>query len=135
MRHELCGLVVPSKVYGVLAAGRPCVFLGPAESEAAQIIRQHGCGSVLVNATGARLASCLTLWATNSAQLEEAADRAAELADSIGLRAAVSAFETVLNGAANSEAVPKTDLLPENMAVRHREKSSSLRSVFRSTGV
>ena len=131
MRHELCGLVVPSKVYGVLAAGRPCVFLGPAESEAAQIIRQNGCGSVLVNSTGARLASCLTLWATNSAQLEEAGDRAADLADSIGLRTAVSAFETVLNGAVNSEAI----LLPESMAVLCPEKTSSLRSVFRSTGV
>ena len=29
MQPEVEGLVVPSKVYGVLAAGRPCVFLGP----------------------------------------------------------------------------------------------------------
>ncbi|MFN7930371.1 MAG: hypothetical protein U0Y68_21090 [Blastocatellia bacterium] len=33
MRENMYGLVVPSKVYGILAAGRPCVFLGPAESE------------------------------------------------------------------------------------------------------
>ncbi len=29
MREELCGLVVPSKIYGVLNVGRPCIFIGP----------------------------------------------------------------------------------------------------------
>lgn len=47
MSDNLCGLVVPSKVYGILAAERPCVFIGPKESEAAQIHREFDCGTVI----------------------------------------------------------------------------------------
>jgi glycosyltransferase involved in cell wall biosynthesis len=38
------GLIVPSKIYGVLAAGRPSVFVGAASGEVAQVIEKHGCG-------------------------------------------------------------------------------------------
>ena len=96
MRAELCGLVVPSKVYGVLAAGRPCVFLGPEESEAAQLILQHGCGSVLAKATGARLASCLAQWVNHPERLREASQRATALSDQLKVTAAGGAFDDVL---------------------------------------
>jgi len=39
------GLSIPSKLYGVLAAGRPVIYVGPPDSEAAEIIREAGCGS------------------------------------------------------------------------------------------
>lgn len=96
MRHELCGLVVPSKVYGVMAAGRPCVFLGPEESEAAQFILQHGCGSVLAHATGARLAATISHWATHPDQLREAGQRVEGIASQVTLPAAVEAFDRIL---------------------------------------
>lgn len=96
MKQNLCGLVVPSKVYGVLAAGRPCVFLGPEASEPAQFILEHGCGSVLENATGARLAACLAQWATNAGLLQQAQRRAKSMAGRVGLSAAVEAFADVL---------------------------------------
>jgi colanic acid biosynthesis glycosyl transferase WcaI len=35
---------VPSKVYGILAAQRPLLFIGPAAATPARIIRRHGCG-------------------------------------------------------------------------------------------
>jgi hypothetical protein len=38
------GTVVPSKVYGLLAAGRPILYIGPRESTPAEIIRRFGCG-------------------------------------------------------------------------------------------
>lgn len=41
------GLIVPSKVYGVLAAGRPTVFVGPEDCEPAQIFRACGSGEVV----------------------------------------------------------------------------------------
>ncbi|HSK38880.1 MAG TPA: glycosyltransferase family 4 protein [Arenibaculum sp.] len=41
------GMMVPSKVAGVLAAGRPCLFLGPAGSSAADRIRRSGAGDVV----------------------------------------------------------------------------------------
>ncbi len=39
-----CGSVVPSKAYGLLAAGRPVLFVGPANALPARIIRRFGCG-------------------------------------------------------------------------------------------
>jgi colanic acid biosynthesis glycosyl transferase WcaI len=43
-RDDCCGAVVPSKVYGLLAAGRPILFIGPAEATPARIIRRFNCG-------------------------------------------------------------------------------------------
>jgi colanic acid biosynthesis glycosyl transferase WcaI len=41
------GHVVPSKVYGILASGRPLVFVGAHDSDVASIIRQHHCGLII----------------------------------------------------------------------------------------
>ncbi len=43
-RDATCGSVVPSKVYGLLAAGRPILFVGPADATPARILRRFGCG-------------------------------------------------------------------------------------------
>ncbi len=44
LRPSCCGVVVPSKMYALLAAGRPVLFVGPGESTPARMIREHGCG-------------------------------------------------------------------------------------------
>jgi glycosyltransferase involved in cell wall biosynthesis len=41
---ELEGLVVPSKVYGILATGRPVLFVGSERGEVARLIERFGCG-------------------------------------------------------------------------------------------
>jgi colanic acid biosynthesis glycosyl transferase WcaI len=41
---ELEGLIVPSKFYGVLAAGRPTLFIGSPTGELAGLIARHDCG-------------------------------------------------------------------------------------------
>ncbi|HTY49505.1 MAG TPA: glycosyltransferase family 4 protein [Steroidobacteraceae bacterium] len=38
------GLIVPSKVYGILAAGRAVLFIGDTGGDTAQLIREHDCG-------------------------------------------------------------------------------------------
>lgn len=43
---SLEGLIVPSKFYGILAAGRPVVFYGDPNGELAQVIRRADCGCV-----------------------------------------------------------------------------------------
>src|SRR5262249_55160429 len=45
MRPEMTGIVVPGKLYGVMAAGRPAVFVGPRHCESADAIRTAGCGA------------------------------------------------------------------------------------------
>lgn len=44
MRREMAGIVVPGKLYGVMASARPALFVGPAHSETADTIRRSGCG-------------------------------------------------------------------------------------------
>jgi len=46
IRRGLEGVVVPSKLYPILAAGRPVLALAPEESDAARIIRRSGCGVI-----------------------------------------------------------------------------------------
>jgi colanic acid biosynthesis glycosyl transferase WcaI len=49
MRPEMTGLVVPGKLYGVMAAGRPAVFVGPEHCESADTIRDAGCGITITS--------------------------------------------------------------------------------------
>jgi colanic acid biosynthesis glycosyl transferase WcaI len=44
MRREMTGVVVPGKLYGAMASGRPTVFVGPEHCEPADTIRESGCG-------------------------------------------------------------------------------------------
>ena len=44
MRPEMTGIVVPGKLYGIMASGRPALFVGPAHCESADTIRHAGCG-------------------------------------------------------------------------------------------
>jgi len=41
------GLIVPSKLYGILAAARPTVFIGPEDTEVAEILRDSGAGIIV----------------------------------------------------------------------------------------
>lgn len=41
------GLIVPSKLYGILAAGRPAIFIGPEDCEPAMILRKSKAGIVI----------------------------------------------------------------------------------------
>jgi glycosyltransferase involved in cell wall biosynthesis len=53
------GVILPSKLYGVLAAARPAIFVGPEGSEIAQLIREQGCGMVIANGDSAGLVNAL----------------------------------------------------------------------------
>jgi hypothetical protein len=44
LRREMEGLVVPSKFYGIAAAGRPTVFIGDPEGEIPLILAKHEIG-------------------------------------------------------------------------------------------
>jgi colanic acid biosynthesis glycosyl transferase WcaI len=44
VRRGLEGVVVPSKLYSILAAGRPVLAVAPEECDASRIPRESGCG-------------------------------------------------------------------------------------------
>lgn len=45
LRDRMPGLLVPSKIYGILAAGRPTLYVGPEAGEIAEIVTKHACGA------------------------------------------------------------------------------------------
>jgi len=47
LQPGLEGVIVPSKLYSALAAGRPVIFIGPPSSEAARLVEKAGCGFVI----------------------------------------------------------------------------------------
>ena len=53
------GLVVPSKFYGILAAGRPVVFIGDVDGELARIIRANRCGMVVASGQSGELVDAI----------------------------------------------------------------------------
>jgi glycosyltransferase involved in cell wall biosynthesis len=55
LRPEMEGLIFPSKLYGVLAAGRPVVFIGDPHGEAARLIRDTNCGVAVAQGDSAGL--------------------------------------------------------------------------------
>lgn len=44
---KMSGVLVPSKAFGIMAAGRPTIMLGPDTGEIALLLRQHDAGIVL----------------------------------------------------------------------------------------
>ena len=63
LRPELEGLIVPSKFYGVAAAGRPTLFIGAHDGEIARLIERHACGVTVAMGDGAGLAAAVTTMA------------------------------------------------------------------------
>jgi glycosyltransferase involved in cell wall biosynthesis len=76
MRPSAEGLVVPSKLYGALQAGRPALFLGPSGSEAARVLRENDCGTVLEPDAAADLAAAVRHWKENPDRRQGAGRRA-----------------------------------------------------------
>ena len=44
---QFTGIVVPSKLFGILAVGRPTLMIGPEDAECSRIIREHDAGFVI----------------------------------------------------------------------------------------
>jgi glycosyltransferase involved in cell wall biosynthesis len=65
LRPDMEGLVVPSKLYGVLAAGRPCLFIGDLEGEVPTVLRAADCGYCVVPGAAAELAALIRNLADN----------------------------------------------------------------------
>lgn len=100
MGPNLCGLVVPSKFYGVLAAGRPCLFVGPPECEAARAIRETGAGATFLPGESAKLAGAILDWAGDPAEHAAACRRARVAGAASTAQNAASEFDELLRSLA-----------------------------------
>jgi glycosyltransferase involved in cell wall biosynthesis len=70
LRAGVEGIMVPSKLYGVLAAGRPIVFVGSPDGEVARVIREERCGAVVPCGDGAGFAAAVAAYASDRGKVE-----------------------------------------------------------------
>jgi glycosyltransferase involved in cell wall biosynthesis len=77
VKEEAAGFLVPSKLYAALAVGRPCIFLGPVQSEAAKVIMDFKAGVVLPQGDARQLADAIKTFRMNSESWFEAQTGAA----------------------------------------------------------
>ncbi len=85
------GLVVPSKAYGIMAAGRPIIYQGSGEGEIARMLREEGGGEVVPQGDADRLTEIITIWASDRSAARAVGLRAREVfergyTERIGLR-------------------------------------------------
>jgi glycosyltransferase involved in cell wall biosynthesis len=90
VRRGLEGVVVPSKLYSILAAGRPVLVVAPAECDAARIVHESGCGAVADPDDPAGIAQAVRALRENPEELAAMGRRARETA---GRYARVTEFE------------------------------------------
>ncbi len=97
------GLIVPSKIYGSLAAGRPVIFIGPEHCEVARIVREGGCGFVVAPGDVESTAQALRQLALDS-ELRQTMGRRARryYAEKLGRKRSVAQIINVIEDVAGN---------------------------------
>ena len=72
----LDGLIVPSKLYGALAAGQPVLFIGPQNSETAQVVSEVRCGGTFAHGDAASVAKYIERLAAQPVEVRLMGERA-----------------------------------------------------------
>jgi colanic acid biosynthesis glycosyl transferase WcaI len=80
VKRGLEGVVVPSKLYSILAAGRPVLAVAAKESDAARIVTEEGCGMSADPDDPAAVAAAVRELRSDRARLAEMGRRAQETA-------------------------------------------------------
>ncbi len=98
LARGLAGYVVPSRLYGVLATGRPVIAAAEAESETAQLVASVGCGVVVPPGNPFALARAIRAAHDGEFDLAEMGRRARAYAEEEADRAiAIGRYEAVLS--------------------------------------
>src|SRR5262249_58613362 len=75
------GLIVPSKVYGIAAAGMPIVMIGDRDGEIWRLVRQHCCGIAVAPGDADGVANALRRWSKEPQETSEMGQRARQMLD------------------------------------------------------
>ncbi len=76
LRPEFEGLVLPSKLYSIAAAGRGILFCGDPEGESASLVADHQCGIAIEAGKGPELAAVIAELAADKARCAEFGSKA-----------------------------------------------------------
>jgi colanic acid biosynthesis glycosyl transferase WcaI len=100
LKPGLAGFIVPSKLYSILAAGRPYIAAAEQDSEAVQITEQHGCGLVVPPGDGEALAARILDLHRDPALAAQLASRARQAALMFDRKRQVAAYADLLRSVA-----------------------------------
>jgi len=98
IKRGLEGVVMPSKLYSTLAAGRPILVLAPEETDAARVVRRLGCGVVIDPDDPAAVAAVVQELAHDRKRLAEMAERALQASGEFARDKELQLFRAVIEG-------------------------------------
>jgi glycosyltransferase involved in cell wall biosynthesis len=78
---KLKGLIVPSKFYGIAAAGKPIIVIANKDEELAQLVQEHSCGVVIEPGDAGALVHTLLRLSTEPKLVAEMGMRARKMLD------------------------------------------------------
>lgn len=104
LRPGFDSLVNPSKLSGILAAGRPALFVGPPESAMATLLRTRACGLSFSNGDSDGLARAIRALQADTARVRDLGKAARAVYDeALTLEVNVNAWDTMLQRLTKSE--------------------------------
>ena len=99
------GLIVPSKVYGILSAGRPSLYIGPGDTEIAGLIRDSDSGILVEDGDVEGVTSALERLRSDRRELEKMAGSARRCYERLsGMEASTAAIADIVESAAGNAA-------------------------------
>jgi colanic acid biosynthesis glycosyl transferase WcaI len=101
LKAGLAGFIVPSKLYGILAAGRPFVASTDADCEAAQIARDFECGVVVPPGDGEAIGEAVRRLHADPPRRLAMGASARRAGEAYDRRRAVAAYQQVFEELAN----------------------------------
>jgi colanic acid biosynthesis glycosyl transferase WcaI len=101
LKRGLAGFIVPSKLYGILVAGRPFIAAVDSDCEAAQIARDHDCGVVVEPGDRDAMAAAIRRLHADGPGRRQLANHARAAGLVFDRRRAIEAYRAVIQEAAS----------------------------------
>jgi colanic acid biosynthesis glycosyl transferase WcaI len=79
LNPELEGLIVPSKFYGIAAAGKPMIVIAAKDGELSRFVQQDDCGVIIAPGDAGALACTLLRLSSDPGALAEMGMRARKM--------------------------------------------------------
>jgi glycosyltransferase involved in cell wall biosynthesis len=110
LRPEFEGLIVPSKIFGIAAVGRPVIAIVDPEGEVGRLVLSHGCGITVQPGDAAGLAAAIRHLKDDPAHCLELGARARRMHEAeFHRRHALARWQALLAGiGADAEPQPRT---------------------------
>jgi len=101
LKPGLDGLILPSKFYGVAAAGRAILIIGSPDGELAELVAKHGCGYCITPGQGAELAGIIAALSQDRSRCRQLGANARRMLDErLTKSQALERWRTILHSAA-----------------------------------